>query len=209
MRTAFIFSHLLLCAGNRTGRDCNPLSTGTIILADILPAIAVKLVAPFIHIPVSVKVPSGPRVNLDTEADQHSLHADPDLAFSVHSNWSGFRNRTALLIKKGKPCFVYNYLPYPTKRCSIYHLDRIQIKQLKWMRICADPVLQPFVTKPVLKTTYCFLFIWRLFRTFVFFHRQRFFVFIICFEDVHLSGSEETWCSRAKTLTIILNSQHA
>jgi hypothetical protein len=32
------------------------MSTGAILLADILPSIVVKLVAPFIHVPVSVKV---------------------------------------------------------------------------------------------------------------------------------------------------------
>ena len=45
-----------LGTGNSTGRDCNPVSTGAILLADILPAIAVKLLAPYIHVPVSVKV---------------------------------------------------------------------------------------------------------------------------------------------------------
>lgn len=38
------------------GRDCNPLSTGSILLADVLPAIFIKLLAPFIPISTAIKV---------------------------------------------------------------------------------------------------------------------------------------------------------
>ena len=38
------------------GRDCNPVSTGAILLADILPAILVKAVAPFLHLKANRKV---------------------------------------------------------------------------------------------------------------------------------------------------------
>ncbi|XP_023344582.1 battenin isoform X3 [Eurytemora carolleeae] len=41
---------------NNTGRDCNPVSTGAILLADILPAILIKSLAPFLHLPASLKV---------------------------------------------------------------------------------------------------------------------------------------------------------
>jgi len=37
-------------------RDCNPVSTGTILLADILPTIIVKSIAPFLHIKENFKV---------------------------------------------------------------------------------------------------------------------------------------------------------
>ena len=37
-------------------RDCNPQSTGTILLADILPAILVKAVAPFLDLRTNIKV---------------------------------------------------------------------------------------------------------------------------------------------------------
>ena len=37
-------------------RDCNQLSTGVILLADVLPAIIVKLIAPFVVLSMNIKV---------------------------------------------------------------------------------------------------------------------------------------------------------
>jgi len=48
--------NLNLMATNSTGRDCNELSTGTILLADIGPAIIVKSIAPFLAINIHMKV---------------------------------------------------------------------------------------------------------------------------------------------------------
>lgn len=41
---------------NNSGRDCNALSTGSILLADVLPAIFIKLIAPFINVSTRIKV---------------------------------------------------------------------------------------------------------------------------------------------------------
>lgn len=41
---------------NNSTRDCNELSTGTILLADIIPAIMVKSVAPFLAVNIHVKI---------------------------------------------------------------------------------------------------------------------------------------------------------
>ena len=38
------------------GRDCNQMSTGTILLADVLPAIIIKSIAPFFRININIKV---------------------------------------------------------------------------------------------------------------------------------------------------------
>jgi len=43
-------------ARNNTGRDCNPMSTGAILLADIIPAICIKSIAAFLPISVNTKV---------------------------------------------------------------------------------------------------------------------------------------------------------
>ena len=37
-------------------RDCNELSTGTVLLADIIPAIMVKAIAPFLIVNINLKV---------------------------------------------------------------------------------------------------------------------------------------------------------
>merc|ERR1719322_2378109 len=37
-------------------RDCNPISTGTILLADVVPAIIIKSIAPFFRININIKV---------------------------------------------------------------------------------------------------------------------------------------------------------
>eukprot|EP00088_Acartia_fossae_P016176 TRINITY_DN1903_c0_g1_i7.p1 TRINITY_DN1903_c0_g1~~TRINITY_DN1903_c0_g1_i7.p1 ORF type:complete len:440 (+),score=40.78 TRINITY_DN1903_c0_g1_i7:24-1343(+) len=48
--------HQIAIDKDDSGRDCNPLSTGSILLADVLPAVIIKLVAPFTPISATFKV---------------------------------------------------------------------------------------------------------------------------------------------------------
>ena len=42
--------------GNNSSRDCSRLSTGTILLADVIPSIIIKSLAPFLMINIQLKV---------------------------------------------------------------------------------------------------------------------------------------------------------
>jgi len=48
---------------NNSSRDCNDLSTGTILLADVIPSIMIKSVAPFLVVNINMKVATITTVN--------------------------------------------------------------------------------------------------------------------------------------------------
>jgi len=56
-------SENLNLVSNNSSRDCNELSTGTILLADVIPSILIKSVAPFLVVNINMKVATITTVN--------------------------------------------------------------------------------------------------------------------------------------------------